>query len=486
MNLIARCLLPPAVVVGMLILTTTSFSQSQDESAPDREHTSSIGMHDEEKSDEAEGAAADGETTPMISITEVQPILWPVSDYTGTFTERTTLTGDWGGLRQDLLDSGFAVNASATQTFRVVASGGEKSGDTAYNALIDYGLTLDTAKLGLWPGGFIAVNAQSAFASGLPLGDGAVSPSDYNVLFPTLERPTTELMEYYLIQGLSKTLGVMIGRVDPIAWDQNRFAFDPRTQFMNGAVSQQLLVGGLVSFSTYTASVMWQANEHLNILGGIYDPVIQPGEFSTPFDEIGLFTVLELISDRGGTARLLGVYDNSDGIAFDNPRLILDEVLGIDAETKSGNWMVGINFEQYLWKPAHAADARVGTKNLEFSTSSFGFQEPGLGVFGRIAILPEDRNAFSTSFSLGLAGRGLLPGRPLDRMGIAGYWLKASGDLGGLAGELLDDEWGGEIFYNYAITPAIQATLDLQYSDSAVTTVVDDAFVVGLRLFTQF
>jgi porin len=277
----------------------------------------------------------------------------------------------------------------------------------------------------------------------------------------------------------------MVGRVDPIAWDRNRFAFDPRTQFLNGAISQQLLVGGLVSFSTYTASLMWQANKHLNILGGIYDPVIQPGEFSTPFEKLGLFTVVELVSDHGGTARLLGVYDDSDGTAFDNPRLILDEILGIDAETKSGNWMVGVNFEQYLWKPAHAADARVGTKNLEFSTSSFGFQEPGLGVFGRVAVLPESRNAFSTSVSLGLGGRGLLPGRPLDRMGIGSYWLKASGDLGGLAGELLDDEWGAEIFYNYAITPSIQASLDLQYSDSAVTT-VDDAFVVGLRLFTQF
>lgn len=484
MSLIARCVLP-SVVVGMMTLTATSFAQSQDDSAPDREQTSSTGMQDEEKSDEAKGAVADGKTKSMISISDVQPILQPVNDYTGTFTERTTLTGDWGGLRQDWLDSGFAVNGSLTQVFQAVAAGGVKTGDTAYNALFDYGIALDTAKLGLWPGGFIAVNAQSAFASGLPLRDGAVSPSDYNVLFPNLERPTTELMEYYLIQGLSETLGVMVGRVDPVAWDRNRFAFDPRTQFLNGAISQQLLVGGLVSFSTYTASVMWEANEHLTVLGGVYDPVIRPGEFSTPFNNYGLYSVIELSSDRGGTARILGVYDNSDGIAFDNPRLILDEILGIDAETKPNNWMFGVNFEQYVWKPAHAADARVGTKNLKFSTSSFGFQERGLGIFGRVAFLPESRNAFSTSVSLGLAGRGLLPGRPLDRMGIAGYMLKASGDLGGLAGELLDDEWGAEIFYNYAITPAIQATLDLQYSHSAVTT-VDDAFVVGLRLFTQF
>jgi len=280
-------------------------------------------------------------------------------------------------------------------------------------------------------------------------------------------------------------MAAMVGRVDPVVWDQNRFAFDPRTQFMNGAISQQLLVGGLVSFSTYTASLMWNANEHLAILGGVYDPVIAAGEFSTPFEEFGVYSVFELKSGKGGTVRLLGVYDDSETFALDNPRLLLDAVRGIPPEKKSGNWMVGVNFEQYLWRPAHTADGQVGTKNLKFSTSELGFQERGLGIFGRVAFLPENRNAFSTSISLGLAGRGLIPGRPLDRMGIGGYWLKASGDLGGLAGAILDDEWGAEIFYNYAITPSIQLTLDLQYIDQAVDT-VDNAFVVGLRLFTQF
>ena len=52
-------------------------------------------------------------------------------------------------------------------------------------------------------------------------------------------------------------------------------------------------------------------------------------------------------------------------------------------------------------------------------------------------------------------------------------------------GRLLDNEWGAEIFYNYAITPAVQATLDLQYNNSAVTK-VDEGVVLGLRLFTQF
>jgi len=215
MNGIARCMLAAAVVT-MLLLTNPSFGDSLDDATSG---SSSTEMPVPGKSDEAEDAATDGETKSLISISDVQPILQPVNDYTGKFSERTTLTGDWGGRRQDWLDAGFAFNASITQTFRAVAAGGAKTGDAVYNALFDYGITLDSARMGLWPGGLAVVNAQSAVASGLPLRDGAVSPSDYNVVFPNLERPTTELMEYYLIQGLGETLGLMLGRVNPVVWD---------------------------------------------------------------------------------------------------------------------------------------------------------------------------------------------------------------------------------------------------------------------------
>ncbi len=265
MSGIARWVLPTAVA-GALAFTTPSFGDDLGGAEVDLGNTSTEAQA-AEQSDAAVRAATDGDSKSLISISDVQPILQPVSDYTGKFTERTTVTGDWGGWRQKLYDSGVALNASVTQVFGVVGAGGEKTGDTGYNALFDYGLTLDSARLGLWPGGLVVVNAQSAVAAGLPLRDGAVSPSDYNVVFPNFDRPTTELMEYYVIQGLGDTLGIMLGRVNPVVWDRNRFSFDPRTQFLNGAISQQLLVGGLVSFSTYTASFMWEANKYLNILG---------------------------------------------------------------------------------------------------------------------------------------------------------------------------------------------------------------------------
>ena len=58
-------------------------------------------------------------------------------------------------------------------------------------------------------------------------------------------------------------------------------------------------------------------------------------------------------------------------------------------------------------------------------------------------------------------------------------------DLEGTVDDALDDEWGAEVFYNFAITPAIQLTFDLQYLNSGAEG-VDDALVFGLRLFTQF
>ncbi len=146
--------------------------------------------------------------------------------------------------------------------------------------------------------------------------------------------------------------------------------------------------------------------------------------------------------------------------------------------------MFGLNFEQYIWKPSYAENTTAGTLGLDYSTSAFGFQEPGLGVFGRVGILPKSRNPFNTSVSLGIGGRGIIPGRPFDRMGFAGYWLNDSEKLGGLLGALLEDEWGLEMFYNYAITPAIQASADFQYIDSSVRT-SDDVFIFRMRLFLQ-
>ena len=98
-------------------------------------------------------------------------------------------------------------------------------------------------------------------------------------------------------------------------------------------------------------------------------------------------------------------------------------------------------------------------------------------------------------YSIGVGGKGVIPGRPLDRLGIGFYYIDVSnprftGLLGGTR-EFLRDEYGGEVFYNFAITPWLLLTPDIQVIRPAQKETisgekVNTATVLGLRLQVVF
>ena len=111
---------------------------------------------------ESEGEQSTGtQTNAMISLTEQAPQLTPVSDYSGRFWERYALLGDLDGARQRLYDQGITLDASLTQVYQGVASGGLGDNGYQYASLLEYGFTLDSGKLGLWPGGLFVANISA-------------------------------------------------------------------------------------------------------------------------------------------------------------------------------------------------------------------------------------------------------------------------------------------------------------------------------------
>ena len=421
----------------------------------------------------------------MLSLTKVAPEKTPVSDYSGDFLNRTTLTGDWWGCRTNLYEHGVMFDAALTQVFQGVTSGGKDTDDTVYTGLLDAGLNIDTGKLNWWPGGLFTFNLQSGFASNFPLESGNVSPTNYTELYPTGDKPQTVLMEYYWTQVLSKEFAVVLGRVNAVNFfDKNRFAQDPRNQFMNLSMDNNALFGAFISFSTYGVLASWQITDNFSINPAIFDPNTQPGNyFKDLFKDIGLATEADLDwklgSDLGGILKVIGIYVSKDTTALDNPRLLREKIEGLSLETLSGNWIIALNAEQYLWKPSSSS------KKSNVQAASFEFQERGVGLFGRFGYTPEDRNAWNIYASGGVSGRGIIPGRPYDRMGIGAYWLKQSSDLDNQPGDLLEDELGMEAFYNIALTPWAQLSFDFQWINSGVTG-VSNPVVLGARLFTQF
>jgi hypothetical protein len=103
-------------------------------------------------------------------------------------------------------------------------------------------------------------------------------------------------------------------------------------------------------------------------------------------------------------ATVIGGYSSRDTAALDHPGLGRDLMTG-NVPTKSGNWLVTLNLEQYLWKPNKVAGAKP-----EVRTKSFDYQEPGVGLYFRFGYTPEDRNPWQISVSGGLGARGVLPG----------------------------------------------------------------------------
>jgi porin len=67
--------------------------------------------------------------------------------YSGDIWTRSTLTGDWWGLRNDLAAKGVTLDMNITQVGQGVVNGG-KSGQWQYGGRGDIILNLDSQKLG--------------------------------------------------------------------------------------------------------------------------------------------------------------------------------------------------------------------------------------------------------------------------------------------------------------------------------------------------
>ena len=182
-----------------------------------------------------------------------------------------------------------------------------------------------------------------------------------------------------------------------------------------------------------------------------------------------------------GTSELIFAYVSKDAVALDNP-LYPPGLLDGDVPTESGNWFLALNLEQYLWQPEKTAG-----KHGLVRTRAFDYQAPGIGAFFRIGFSPEDRNLWNLSLNTGFSGRGMIPGRPYDRAGIGAYAMLESEDLQDQAkiGEVLGTEIGAEAFYNFAITPWLQLSADIQWVKPGIRS-RDNTVVIGTRLFTQF
>jgi porin len=117
-------------------------------------------------------------------------------------------------------------------TPQTVMTGGRDTGSEFWGNA-DYTLNVDTGKLGLWPGGFLKISADTGFGHNVFIESGAIVPVNAAALVPFPDDQTTALTNATFMQFLSTKFGLVMGKIYTLDGFQGEFAGNYRTQFMN-------------------------------------------------------------------------------------------------------------------------------------------------------------------------------------------------------------------------------------------------------------
>jgi porin len=401
--------------------------------------------------------------------------------YSGDFFSRSTLTGDWGGSRNDLAAKGLTFDANVTQIEQGVVSGGKDS-SWKYGGRGDLTFHLDTQKLGLWPGGFLTMELEGDWSQGINGSTGALVPVNTNQLFPLPGGGNVAVPAWNFTQFLSHYAGVTFGKQEFSGADMNEFAHGKGdTQFFN--LGFNLNPAALtVPYSSLAAGVVVLPTADPNKAIVSLLVVSATGKASTVgFDELDgplLAGEGRVRTDFFGLTghQLVGTYYSWKTYTSVDQRLDLDVIENRKLAAHNGTWGMYYNFDQYIYQPDTEKDQ-------------------GVGLFGRFGATAGDPIPIQYFYSIGVGAKGPFESRPFDQCGIGYYYSSINNpslQLPFTTRKFLQDEWGFEAYYNIALTRWLLLTPDIQVVEGAQknqmlnlregeTKPIDTAVVLGLR-----
>jgi porin len=411
----------------------------------------------------------------------VLSLLMPFAAQAGTVTKNPTLiaepppsryadtlTGNWGGLRDRLADHGILFDLSFTQYYDGLFQG-ERRNDWEFGGRADAFLHLDTGKLGLWQGGGFHVHGESRFGDAPGQRGGALWPLNTGLVLPLGDEGDIVASSIYLTQKLGDSGMLMLGKINAVdllasdpffgGWGRDRFQNIAFVAPPSGVVPPTI-IGAVLSYMVDPLSLTFMA----------FDPDDRTNDY-WPDDLFDKGVNLSLgvtwagkIAGRASSIGVTGTYSTKDGA--DLGQLLLPAEL--KTGDKDGAYNVSLGFSHLLYE----------------SNSQPG---KGFGVYAKGAIADGNPNPIQSSVVAGLAGHGVIPGRPLDSFGIGYFFYNFSDDLQDAVLPLIsfDDEQGLEVFYNLAVTPWFRLTTDLQVIAPARSS-EETAVYGGLRANITF
>jgi len=428
-----------------------------------------------------------------ISLVDVAPVLLPYFNNaptfgtpgtrTGALSERTQLSGDWNGTRAELARNGVFVDVYTTSAYSNVHSGGLETGDW-FVQNIQTSLNIDTARAGWWNAGLLHVTLQSRYGHDIErtFNAGGSLPSYTGLLHPG---PTyyhnTYPAEMFLVQGLSKQVSVVLGRISDIYIpDQTMFGDSYKYYFANFNFNKNPMTAGFYQPTAWSALGIWAPSKKLVLAGGVLDPYSDTRTFAkNAFQKVNLYLMAVTSYRIGGMPGSFGPAFNWSnapktdltqpftGLPAAEAPAAIGALLGarsfegLSVNRKQESWFAIANASQYLWLKDNPADVPARLRGGEVLS--------GVGLFARAGYAPEQTNVVTRDASIALFAHGLLDARPYDSFGVGWYYNEISSDFKDTIAELTQgqrqarNESGTEVFYNMAITPAVRFIGSYQY-----------------------
>jgi porin len=361
--------------------------------------------------------------------------------YSGDLWSRSTMTGDWGGFRNTMAAKGITLDSDFTQIGQSVVSGGLDIG-WKYQGRGQITLKVDTGKAGLWPGGFLTIQAEGNYGENVNGNTGSILPVNTSAIFPTAAETQFVLPHWYFMQFFSEYVGVVLGKLDTTSGDANAFAHGKGdTQFFNLAFNFNPVTVLTVPYATLGAGLIvlptkdpkeWVANL------SVFNPTGQADNlgFDTLFASGAVIAAETRLTTHffhlTGHQLVGGTYSTSKYTDLD--QRVVDLIIPrLPVSQHDGSWAFYYNFDQYVYQPDKNADR-------------------GLGLFGRFGVSDGVANPLKYFFSGGVGGKGLIPGRPLDEFGL-GYYYGVASDAQIPSTLGFRDTQGFEAYYNIHVTP---------------------------------
>jgi porin len=400
---------------------------------------------------------------------------------------RTQLIGDPNCKRSDLANRGVFIDLYSTSAYQNVMSGGLKTGNS-YLQNTQLSINVDTHRAGLWPGGLFHFTVQSRYGSSpantFTAGTFAPEYTGLELPAPFLWQDTWP-SDYFLMQSVSEKFSVILGKINGLfIADQTLFGDRFRYYFANSNFIKNPIYNNFFNTMTLAAVGVWTPAPSLTVAGGVHDPFTEPNNLAKNAfhnGEVNLYVQGIFTYMAGGLpGQIVPAFNWSNESKIDlespfgqlSPEQIpqaLDVLLngaspaGLPTNFKKDSSFSALsNFSQYLFLkeegPAVIAEKLRTAQPLR-----------GIGVFGRFGYAgPAALNTVDRAASVALLARGLLDSRPYDSFGTGFYYNGISKDFRNSIAQLTDgmrvkNENGIEVFYDFAITPAININAGYQH-----------------------